>query len=53
LLRLLESGHSQTTYYENLEGGHGGAADPKQQAFMTTLWLEFLWSTVGQGWPRR
>jgi prolyl oligopeptidase len=24
-------------YYENIEGGHGGAADAKQSAFMTAL----------------
>jgi len=29
-------------YYENIEGGHGGAADSKQQAFMSVLYLEFL-----------
>ena len=29
-------------YYENIEGGHGGAADNKQQAFMSVLYLNFL-----------
>jgi hypothetical protein len=29
-------------YYENIEGGHGGAADNKQQAFMNTMYLNFL-----------
>jgi prolyl oligopeptidase len=24
-------------YYENIEGGHGGAADNKQRAFMDAL----------------
>jgi hypothetical protein len=24
-------------YYESIEGGHGGAADAKQSAFMTAL----------------
>ena len=38
-------------YYENMEGGHGGAADAKQQAFMTTLYLEFLRKTIGKGSP--
>lgn len=37
-------------YYENIEGGHGGAADAKQQAFMTTMYLEFLKQTVGKGY---
>ena len=34
-------------YYENIEGGHGGAADPKQQAFMLCLYYEFVKRTVG------
>ena len=47
--RLQESGHAPTTtYYENIEGGHGGAADPKQSAFMLCLNFEFLKRTVGQ-----
>jgi prolyl oligopeptidase PreP (S9A serine peptidase family) len=25
-----------------MEGGHGGAADNKQQAFMSALYLQFL-----------
>ena len=28
--------------YENIEGGHGGAADNKQRAFMSTLMYAFL-----------
>jgi prolyl oligopeptidase PreP (S9A serine peptidase family) len=31
------------------EGGHGGAADSKQQAFMTVLYIDFLVKTIGQG----
>jgi prolyl oligopeptidase len=50
--RLGEAGHPHTLYYENIEGGHSGAADPKQQAFMTSLWISFLWKTVGKGWNR-
>jgi prolyl oligopeptidase len=40
--RMLELGHP-VTYYENIEGGHGGAADNPQQAKMQALiytWLE-------------
>ena len=33
-------------YYENIEGGHGGAADNKQRAFMSTLAYEFLEQTL-------
>ncbi|WP_249997535.1 prolyl oligopeptidase family serine peptidase [Actinoplanes sp. M2I2] len=38
---LREKGH-QATYYENVEGGHGGAADNDQAATMWALILEFL-----------
>ena len=31
------------TYYENIEGGHGAAADNAQAAFMSALAYEFLW----------
>ncbi len=31
------------TYYENLEGGHAGAADNTQRAFMSALQYQFLW----------
>jgi len=33
-------------YYENIEGGHGGAADNKQAAFMTALAYTFLWERL-------
>ena len=32
----------QVLYYENIEGGHGGAADNKQRAFMEALGWRFL-----------
>ncbi|KAA0022235.1 prolyl oligopeptidase family serine peptidase [Antrihabitans cavernicola] len=40
--RLEEEGHQQVWYYENIEGGHGGAADNKQAAFQTALAYEFF-----------
>ena len=39
--RLAEYGKS-VLYYENIEGGHGGAADNKQRAFMDALGWTFL-----------
>jgi prolyl oligopeptidase len=33
-------------YYENVEGGHGGAADNKQRAFMDSLAYVFLWKQL-------
>ena len=36
-------------YYENMEGGHGGAADSKQQAVAQALIFTFLWEALGRG----
>jgi prolyl oligopeptidase len=45
--RLLDLGHESTTmYWENIEGGHGGAADAPQQAYMRTLIYGFLEGTL-------
>ncbi|GAA4486997.1 prolyl oligopeptidase family serine peptidase [Rhodococcus olei] len=43
--RLEEQGH-RVWYYENIEGGHGGAADNAQLAFKSALAYEFLWRTL-------
>jgi prolyl oligopeptidase len=40
--RLREYGYD-VTLYENIEGGHGGAADNAQLAFKRALVLEFMW----------
>jgi prolyl oligopeptidase len=34
-------------YWENIEGGHGGAADNKQRAHMWALSYNFLWQKIG------
>jgi prolyl oligopeptidase len=47
--KLLDMGKSSTYYYENIEGGHGGAADNKQRAFMSTLGYSFLDQVLGSG----
>ncbi|MFK3982430.1 prolyl oligopeptidase family protein [Micromonospora sp. NPDC050397] len=39
---LREYGHD-VSYYENVEGGHGAAADNAQRAVKWALILEFLW----------
>ena len=44
--KMRELGHD-VTYYENIEGGHGGAADNAQSAFMWALVYEFLWRRLG------
>ncbi|MFC7403473.1 prolyl oligopeptidase family serine peptidase [Georgenia alba] len=44
--RLIEAGKDVTSY-ENIEGGHGGAATNAQAAFMQALAFEFLWQRIG------
>ena len=44
----LEAAGHRVRYYENIEGGHAGAADNAQTAFKTALTYEFLWRTIGQ-----
>lgn len=39
--RMKEQGHD-VLYYENIEGGHGGAANSKQSAYMSALAYTFL-----------
>jgi prolyl oligopeptidase len=41
MARMLEQGHD-VLYYENIEGGHGGAADNQQLATMSALAYVFL-----------
>jgi len=43
--RMLEQGHD-ATYYENIEGGHGGAADNAQRADLQALEFAFLWQRL-------
>ena len=41
MARMKEQGHD-VTYYENIEGGHGGAANNEQTAYMQALAYTFL-----------
>ncbi len=43
--RMLAAGND-VTYYENIEGGHGGAATNAQAAYMHALTWEFLWQRL-------
>ena len=43
--RMLEQGHS-VLYYENIEGGHGGAADNTQRAQLQALQFAFMWKAL-------
>lgn len=44
--RMKEQGHD-VLYYENIEGGHGGAANNKQSAYMSSLAFSFLVKELG------
>lgn len=42
MMALMESHGHDVSYYENIEGGHGGAANNKQRAYMQSLAYSFL-----------
>lgn len=42
---MVEAG-KDVTYYENIEGGHGGAANNEQASFMQALAYRFLWERL-------
>lgn len=43
---MLEQGHD-VLFWENVEGGHGGAATPEQTAYLDALGYTFLARQVG------
>ncbi|WP_156687720.1 prolyl oligopeptidase family serine peptidase [Mycobacterium sp. Marseille-P9652] len=43
----LEAAGHRVWYYENIEGGHAGAADNEQVAFKSALTYSFLWRMLG------
>jgi prolyl oligopeptidase len=43
--KMKDQGHD-VLYYENIEGGHGGAANNQQRAFMRALAYTFLWKQL-------
>ena len=48
--RMIEQGHAPL-YYENIEGGHAGAADNGQKADMMALEFAFLWRQLARSAP--
>ena len=44
--KLMAAGH-RVLYYENIEGGHGGAADNRQRAHVQALEMAYLWRQLG------
>lgn len=45
----LEAAGQPVFYYENIEGGHAGAADNEQVAFKSALTYSFLWQVLTRG----
>ncbi len=45
--KMLDAG-KDVTYYENIEGGHGGAASNAQAAYLLALGFEFLWQRLSE-----
>jgi prolyl oligopeptidase len=45
--KMLSQGH-EVLYYENIEGGHGGAADNVQKADVLALEYSYLWQQLGR-----
>ena len=44
--RMIELGHAPL-YWENIEGGHGGAADNEQRATWQAIEYAYLWMQLG------
>jgi len=49
MVAKMEAQGHDVLYYENIEGGHGGAADNGQRAFTTALSYRFLWKELDKG----
>jgi prolyl oligopeptidase len=45
--KMLTQGH-ELLYYENIEGGHGGAADNEQRATLQALEYSYLWQQLAR-----
>ena len=44
--RMQAMGYKDAWFYENTQGGHGGAADNRQLAFMNAMAYTFLWENL-------
>ena len=42
MMAMMEAQGHDVSYYENIEGGHGGAANNRQRAYMQALAYSFL-----------
>jgi prolyl oligopeptidase len=49
MVAKLEAQGHDVRYYENIEGGHSGAANNREQAYMSALAYTFLWRCLAAG----
>ena len=47
MVAKMEAQGHDVLYYENIEGGHGGAANNKEAAYQSALAFTFLWKKLG------
>jgi prolyl oligopeptidase len=47
MMATMSAAGQDVLYYENIEGGHGGAANNQQAAHMAALAYTFLWQRLG------
>jgi prolyl oligopeptidase len=48
MMAKMEAMNANVRYYENIEGGHGGAANNQQEAHMRALAYTFLWQQLSK-----
>ncbi len=48
MMAKMETMNADVRYYENIEGGHGGAANNQQEAHMRALAYTFLWQQLSK-----
>jgi prolyl oligopeptidase len=48
--KMIDQGH-EVLYYENIEGGHGGAANLEQSAYINALIFSYLHARLGPETP--
>lgn len=48
MMAKMQAADKDVRYYENIEGGHGGAANNAQQAHMNALAYSFLWKELNK-----
>ena len=48
MMAKMQDAGKDVRYYENIEGGHGGAANNAQSAHMNALAYTFLWNELSK-----